>query len=64
MVNNVLLELEEHGFNEAQMNEAFRVVHTIKGTAAVIRSNRSASFHMSWKISMCLEGKMRLQSSD
>ncbi len=36
VVNNVLLELEEHGFNEAQMNEAFRVVHTIKGTAAVI----------------------------
>ena len=37
VVNNVLLELEENGFSEESMNEAFRVVHTIKGTAAVDR---------------------------
>jgi two-component system chemotaxis sensor kinase CheA len=36
VVNSVLLSLEEKGFDEAQMNEAFRVVHTIKGTAGVM----------------------------
>ncbi len=35
-VNNVLLELEEKGFSEESMKVAYRVVHTIKGTAAVI----------------------------
>jgi len=35
-VNSVLLSLEESGFNEEQMNEAFRVVHTVKGSAGVI----------------------------
>jgi two-component system, chemotaxis family, sensor kinase CheA len=35
-VNSVLLSLEENGFNEEQMNEAFRVVHTAKGSAGVI----------------------------
>ncbi len=35
-VNNVLLELEEKGFSEESMAVAYRVVHTIKGTAAVI----------------------------
>lgn len=36
VVNNVLLSIEEKGFDEGSMNEAFRVVHTIKGTAGVI----------------------------
>ncbi len=36
VVNSVLLSLEEKGFDEARMDEAFRVVHTIKGTAGVI----------------------------
>ena len=35
-VNSVLLSLEENGFNEEEMNEAFRVVHTVKGSAGVI----------------------------
>jgi two-component system chemotaxis sensor kinase CheA len=36
VVNSVLLNLEENGFNDEKMNEAFRVVHTIKGSAGVI----------------------------
>ena len=36
VVNSVLLSLEEKGFDEEQMNEAFRVVHTVKGTAGVM----------------------------
>ena len=35
-VNTVLLELEENGFSEESMKVAYRVVHTIKGTAAVV----------------------------
>jgi two-component system chemotaxis sensor kinase CheA len=35
-VNTVLLELEEKGFSEESMKVAYRVVHTIKGTAAVV----------------------------
>lgn len=36
VVNSVLLSLEDKGFDEEGMNEAFRVVHTVKGTAGVI----------------------------
>lgn len=36
VINTVLLELEEKGFSEEGMKEAYRIVHTIKGTAAVM----------------------------
>jgi two-component system, chemotaxis family, sensor kinase CheA len=36
VVNSVMLSLEDQGFDEAQMNEAFRAVHTVKGTAGVM----------------------------
>jgi two-component system chemotaxis sensor kinase CheA len=35
-LNGTLLSLEEKGFDEESMNEAFRAMHTIKGTAGVI----------------------------
>jgi two-component system chemotaxis sensor kinase CheA len=35
-VNKILLELEENGFDEAGMNEAYRFLHTVKGTAGVM----------------------------
>jgi len=35
-LNSTLLSLEEKGFDEESMNEAFRAMHTIKGTAGVI----------------------------
>ncbi len=35
-LNSTLLSLEERGFDEESMNEAFRAMHTIKGTAGVI----------------------------
>lgn len=35
-VNKILLELEENGFNEEGMNEAYRFLHTVKGTAGVM----------------------------
>ena len=35
-LNSMLLSLEEKGFDEESMNEAFRAMHTIKGTAGVI----------------------------
>ncbi len=35
-LNSMLLSMEEKGFNEGSMNEAFRAMHTIKGTAGVI----------------------------
>ncbi len=36
VVNSVMLSLEDRGFDEEQMNEAFRAVHTVKGTAGVM----------------------------
>ncbi|MDD1772104.1 MAG: chemotaxis protein CheA [Methanomassiliicoccales archaeon] len=36
VVNSTLLSLEEVGFDEASMNNAFRALHTIKGTASVV----------------------------
>lgn len=36
VVNSVMLSLEDRGFDEDQMNEAFRAVHTVKGTAGVM----------------------------
>lgn len=35
-VNKILLQLEESGFDEADMNEAYRFLHTVKGTAGVV----------------------------
>lgn len=35
-VNTTLLAIEETGFDEGLMNNAFRALHTIKGTAAVV----------------------------
>jgi two-component system chemotaxis sensor kinase CheA len=35
-LNSMLLSLEEKGFDEESMNEAFRAMHTLKGTAGVI----------------------------
>ncbi|MBI0584377.1 MAG: chemotaxis protein CheA [Methanomassiliicoccus sp.] len=35
-LNGMLLSLEERGFDEEGMNEAFRAMHTLKGTAGVI----------------------------
>ncbi|MDW5562870.1 MAG: chemotaxis protein CheA [Methanomassiliicoccus sp.] len=35
-LNSMLLTLEEKGFDEESMNEAFRAMHTLKGTAGVI----------------------------
>lgn len=35
-VNKILLQLEEFGFDEAGMNEAYRFLHTVKGTAGVV----------------------------
>lgn len=35
-INSTLLAMEEGGFDEELMNNAFRALHTIKGTAAVV----------------------------
>jgi two-component system chemotaxis sensor kinase CheA len=36
VLNQVLLELEKTGYNKEQMNEAYRTVHTIKGSSSVL----------------------------
>ncbi|HSV42464.1 MAG TPA: chemotaxis protein CheA [Methanomassiliicoccales archaeon] len=36
IVNKMLLQLEEGGYDDAAMNEAYRILHTIKGTAGVV----------------------------
>jgi two-component system chemotaxis sensor kinase CheA len=35
-LNSTMLSLEEKGFDEMSMNEAFRAMHTLKGTAGVV----------------------------
>ena len=35
-VNKILLQFEESGYDDAAMNEAYRFLHTIKGTAGVV----------------------------
>ncbi|MEM0449580.1 MAG: chemotaxis protein CheA [Methanomassiliicoccales archaeon] len=36
IVNSALLQLEEHGYSAEALKEAYRILHTIKGTAAVM----------------------------
>lgn len=36
ILNSVLLDLEEKGYDKEQMNAAYRTVHTIKGSASVL----------------------------
>jgi two-component system chemotaxis sensor kinase CheA len=36
ILNSVLLDLEQKGFDKEQLNEAYRTVHTIKGSASVL----------------------------
>jgi two-component system chemotaxis sensor kinase CheA len=36
ILNSVLLDLEQKGFEREQLNEAYRTVHTIKGSASVL----------------------------
>ena len=42
-LNTVLLNLETDGYNEEHMSEAYRIVHTIKGTANVVGVTRMGS---------------------
>jgi len=35
-VNKIMLQIEESGYDDAAMNEAYRFLHTIKGTAGVV----------------------------